>query len=312
MNDLKKSDAPVWVQRTSAFIRHIPVGRYRLMNWLPRSSSQPFWMSMPHGLGGSRFHCDLKDSIAREVCFTGQYEPQETALVQSLLRPEMVFVDVGANWGYYTLLAAHFVSPGGRVVSLEPDPRLFPILAENINHNQLQCVTALQIAAASQTGTLTLSGFDDDGENHGLSKLIDRDHGYGPSFQVQARAVDDVLDELEIGDVDLLKMDIEGAEDLALKGMISGLDRGRYRRVILELHPSLLAERGISTSEILDLMIDRRYSGWWIDFSPSAMRKAAYASSIRLQDYLRPVDKTNPIDSWPHVLWLAPGTELPT
>ena len=63
-------------------------------------------MRLPWDAGGYWFECDPRDAIAREVCFTGRYEPQETALVRTILRPGMSFVDVGANWGYFTLLAA--------------------------------------------------------------------------------------------------------------------------------------------------------------------------------------------------------------
>jgi len=144
-----------------------------------------------------------------------------------------------------------------------------------------------------------------------LSKIVEATKMDPTTFQVPARSVDDVLDELEVESVDLLKMDIEGAEDMAFQGMLNGLECHRYRRILLELHPTLLAERGVSTQEVLDLMIGKGYQGWWLDFSTYAIRKAAYASSIRLRDYLRPLDGTSGIDSWPHVLWLAPDTELP-
>lgn len=305
------SHAPVWVQPAATIIRHLPAGRYRLMNWLPRRASKPFWMRMPTELGGLSFRCDLRDSIAREVCFTGLYEPQDTALVQKLLGPEMTFVDVGANWGYYTLLAAHLVGQRGRVVSFEPDPRLFPLLMENIEYNGLANVSALQVAAADKAGALILSGYDTNGDNYGLSRLVEREQTNATSFQVQARSIDIVLNELELDYIDLLKMDIEGAEDMALQGMIDGLSRHRFRRVLLELHPTMLGERGVKPQSILDLMSSMGYNGWWIDFSPTVTRKAAYASSINIRDYLRPLDNTGMLDDWPHVLWLAPEMELP-
>ena len=54
---------------------------------------------MPADFGACCFQCDLRDGIMREVCLTGRYEPQETALLQQILQPGMTFVDVGANWG---------------------------------------------------------------------------------------------------------------------------------------------------------------------------------------------------------------------
>src|SRR6266478_1482635 len=121
--------APLWVRVAAWIVRVLPLGRYRVMRVLPRSSA-PFRMCLPKFRGGYSFRCDLNDAISREVCFTGQYEPQETMLMQALLSPGMTFVDVGANWGYHTLLAAALVQSGGRIVSLEPDPRVVAVLSE--------------------------------------------------------------------------------------------------------------------------------------------------------------------------------------
>ena len=99
MNSISISAIPRWVSLASRVIRNLPAGRYRLTNWLCRNRIAPFWARMNNTLGGHFFSCDVRDTIAREVCFSGRYEPQETALVQRLLQPGMSFLDVGANWG---------------------------------------------------------------------------------------------------------------------------------------------------------------------------------------------------------------------
>jgi FkbM family methyltransferase len=312
MHKTELSQSPIWLPTMAALIRILPAGRYRIMNWLSRRSAPPFWSRMPRESGGFAFHCDLSDSIAREVCFTGQYEPQDTALVKSLLGQGMTFVDVGANWGYFTLLAAYLVGSSGKIVSFEPDPRLYPILKKNVTRNDLSNVTALQLAAANEAGTLMMAGFDEDGGNHGLSRLVEHAGTTGKLFPVQTQSVDRILDELSIECVDLLKMDIEGAEELALQGMSEGLSDFRYRRILLEIHPTILAERGRTAQDVVDIMLKAGYSGWWIDFSPAAIRKAAYAHSLNPRDYLRPLASVTTLDDWPHTLWLAPGLELPT
>ena len=108
--------APAWVRLMAKVIPKLPAGRYKAIHRLCRRPPSAFLMYMPEEMGGYAFHCDLRDGISREVCFTGYYEPQETALVRSILRPGMSFVDVGANWGYYTLLAANLVGSKGRVL----------------------------------------------------------------------------------------------------------------------------------------------------------------------------------------------------
>ena len=307
MNDAQP--APVWVRLAAAIIRHMPAGRYRALNRMCRATRAAFWMRAPKELGGWSFCCDLRDSIAREVCFTGRYEPQETALVQAILRPGMSFVDVGANWGYFTLLAAHQVGKAGRVVSLEPDPRLFPLLAENIAANRLSHVSALPLAAACEQGWLALAGFEETQGNFGLSRLIGQNHVHGPLFQVAARPLDAVLQDVGVANVDLLKMDIEGAEGLALSGLRESLANRRVQRLLVELHPAHLAEHGQNPSDLNEKLRQFDYVAWKIDHSERANRWAAYQSYIDLRRVVRPLEDAAPLDRWPHVLWVLRGKE---
>jgi FkbM family methyltransferase len=275
-------------------------------------------MQVPPESGSYLFRCDLRDAIAREVCFTGRYEPQETALVSTILSPGMTLVDVGANWGYFTLLAASLVGPTGRVLSLEPDPRLYAALTFNIKLNALATVTALPTAAAERRGVLTLAGFDETQDNWGLSRLVDPTWvgAGGPRFDVAADSLDALLDEQEVDRVDLVKIDVEGAETIALRGMRRGLERQRYRHVILELHPTILADLGDGARGVLDTLAGAGYRGWWIDHSPSTNRRVAYRRPTDPRRLLRPVDPGDdgsgcPRDAWPHMLWLARDGRLP-
>ncbi len=258
--------------------------------------------------GGYWFRCDLRDSISREVCFSGLYEPQETLLLKHLLQPGMTFVDVGANWGYHTLVAASRVGPTGRVVSLEPEPRLFATLSTNISDNRLTHVTTLPLAASDTQGTFPLAAYEETSDNWGVSRLVSNQHSQSLTW-VTAQSLDSVLNELGIDHIDLLKMDIEGGEEAALKGLTSTLTRGRIARILLELHPVLLTERGSSAAKVLELMRDHGYRAWWIDHSQVATRRVAYARSTDPRTLLRPVDITNAMDPWPHVLLTAPWIE---
>jgi methyltransferase FkbM-like protein len=120
----------------------------------------------------------------------------------------------------------------------------------------------------------------------------------------QARTIVSVLDELNIGQVDFLKMDIEGAEESALRGMEKG------RRILLEVHPTILAERDRTAHDVLNLLLEAGYNGWWIDISPEANRKAGYASVLNLGGVLRPVVDAECVDAWPHILSMVPGLEV--
>jgi len=300
--------APAWVRFSAAVIRRLPAGRYRAMDILPRPSSA-FLMHMAEEVGGYPFHCDLRDTISREVCFTGCYEPQVSALVRSILRPGMSFVDVGANWGYFTLLAASLVGRSGRVLSLEPDPRLFSILQGNVSRGRLDYVTAMQLAASHESGIVSLTGYTEDGGNFGISRITQRSEKEEGVFQVNSDSLDSILKLHGMLSVDLMKMDIEGGEVFAIAGLDESLSNRKIKRLILELHPIQLAEHGSTVSAITDKLQSAGYKGWTIDHSQIATRETAYQKQIKPNRLLRPFDSADLYDDWPHHLWLAPGVE---
>lgn len=302
--------APGWVGLAAAIVRRLPAGRYRLTKVLCRRPPPPFLMQMRPELGGAAYHCDLRDAVTREVCFAGKYEPQETAIVRSILIPGMSFVDVGANWGYFTLLGAHLVGSTGHVLSLEPDPRLFSLLRDAVDRNQLRQVIALQVAAADTRGTLRLAGFDEAGGNFGVSRLLPTGGDAALCFEVVAEPLDAVLQQHSIEIVDLMKIDIEGAEAIALQGLEESLLRHRVKRVLIELHPSQLVQQGSSPQAIVSRMLHAGYQGYRIDHSRTATRAAAYARNVEARKLLHPIDNEM-LDTWPHQLWLAPGVPAP-
>lgn len=295
--------APWWVRAAAAIVCRLPAARYRATHALRRFAGAPFLMHLPPALGGYIFHCDLRDSIAREVCFTGIYEPQETQLAARLLEPGMTVVDVGANWGYFTLAAAHWVGPSGRVVAFEPERRLFTMLAGNVARNRLAHVTPRQLAVAEASGRVGLCAFDERSGNWGTSQIT----SVGGGQLCEVVALDDQLDREGVAEVDLLKIDVEGAEWEVIRGMQRGLARCRYRYILLECHPQLLEQRRTSVAECVAPLVAAGYRAQVIDHSAAGSRRAAY-STRRAGELLRPFDASAPGDAWPHLLLSAAGT----
>jgi FkbM family methyltransferase len=307
--ELSLRSAPAWIRLLSVMIRRLPVGRYRSMKWSSRLVSKPFQARLPSAFGLQSFYCDLKDHISSDVFFNGQYDPQETALLRAILQPGGTFVDVGANWGFFTLVAAHLVGGDGRVIALEPDPRLFSILDLNIRANQHGHVKALPVAAAATSTTCTLIGFDENSRNFGLSRLIADPSKHRNGFQVLARPLDQVLDEMSIDQVDLMKMDIEGAEGLAINGLTRSLSEGRIDRLMLELHPHLLGEHGHCAYQLMKQLMDYGYQGMDVDHSRETTRRGCYSQRLDPRSLLRPIDLKQPLGEWPHQLWTRSGME---
>ena len=302
--------APGWVTAAAFVIAHLPFGRYRLLSYLRRFATPPFLMRFPVDLGGGLFHCDLRDATAAEVCFTGRYEPQETQLLQDLLGPGDVFVDVGANWGYYTLAAAHLVGSAGHVVAFEPEPRLFALLASNIDMNGLGQVVRRPVAVGATVERVPFSAFKAEDGNWGVSRAVGHDRAMAVDFESESVPLDTALDAVSVDVVQLVKIDVEGAETAVLAGMERGLAGGRYRYVMLECHPGLLAERGASEMDCATSLAAAGYRLWLIAQSPSMLRRAA-RGRVPQSDLLRPYRAGEPMGGWPHLLAAAPGAAAP-
>lgn len=303
---------PSWVQMLKFVIERLPVGRYVLMNWIGRKCHSKFWMEFPRTGKEAPlfFRCDLRSHHDREVCFTGHYEAQETIVAQYILKQGMVFVDVGANWGYFTLFASQLVGQVGKVLSIEPHPQLFMVLQENVDFNSLKQVTCLQIAASDKEGFCALIGYEEDSDNRGISRLAsDKNNSVVeiPTFTVACESLDSVLQKQNMTNVDLLKMDIEGAEMIALQGLKQNLMQQKIKRIILELHPGQLTGWGFSPEMVMEFLQNWGYRGYTIDYSPATIRKAAYNKIRSAKELLKPLKTTDSLDAWPHQLWLAPG-----
>jgi FkbM family methyltransferase len=297
--------APLWANVVAGITRRLPIGKSRAIEFLCRGSSKRFLGRMSRQLGGYSFDCCLRDWLAREVFFGGCAAAPEIAFIRAVLRPGMSFVDVGANWGLCTLAAAHFVGNSGKVTAIEADPRIFAKLESNVRRNNLQQVLLFDIAIADRESTLSLAAHDQAGDNWGISKLVEHSSTDQLTFKVSSRKLDSLLNEASLDNIDLLKIDVEGAEDMVLNGMADGLTRQRYRRILLELHPMELGERGRTVYEIADTLIAKGYKGYALDYSPAAKRKAYYHPWLHFSEFLKPLKQVL-ADPAPHTIWLCP------
>jgi FkbM family methyltransferase len=298
--------APLWVRAARPVVRRLPAGRYRAIHWLCRGRRERFIAPFTAGRSALRFVCDLRDGIAREVCFIGGYGPQETRLLGALLGPGMTVIDVGANWGYFTLVAASIVGPRGRVLALEPEPRLFELLEQNLRLNGFCHATALREAATDRASTMSLHAFDEYCGNWGVSSVV-LPPPRAVATSVAGRPLDAVVRDAGLASIHLVKIDVEGHELEVLAGMADGLRAGRYRRLIVEWHPAAFRSPRAALQAGFAGLSEVGYRGWWIDHTPAATRSAAYGGPLRLY----PVHAAGFDDAWPHTIWVAPGEADP-
>ncbi len=152
----------------------------------------------------------------------GVWEADVMKLLRARLRPGGVFVDVGANVGFHTVLASQLVGPAGRVVAVEPAPWTLELLRANVWRSRAGA-TVVPVAASDARGTLRLSIEAD----HRSGARLDA----GGELEVEAAPLDELLPELA---VDVLKVDVEGAEPLVLRGARSLIDRSPGLLAVVE------------------------------------------------------------------------------
>jgi FkbM family methyltransferase len=157
-----------------------------------------------------------REMMNQAIFLYGTFEISETRLVQSLLRPGMTFIDVGANIGYYTLIAARLVGETGLVHCFEPNDPMRLKLEANIRRNGFGNVVVHAEAVARETGEVEFYASTWDA-NQGTSSILPGS-GRGAMQKVRSVSLDDFVASLAGRRVDLVKMDIEGAELIAIEG----------------------------------------------------------------------------------------------
>ncbi|GEM_PF-342744 len=200
-------------------------------------------------------------AVGAHVAAGTTYEPHVDAAVRRLLPPEGVFVDAGANLGVFSLLGARLVGPAGRVVSVEALASNAAFLRVSAALNGFTNITVHTAALADRPGTMVMDTAA--GSNGILSgRLEDVLTDHDPTEIVTRELVSIVrLDDLTVAmeRLDLLKIDIEGAEALAFAGAERTLEE-LQPEILLEYSPGLLQRvSGLDGAELLGDLIERGY-----------------------------------------------------
>lgn len=198
---------------------------------------------------------------------TDRHERETVAQVEKLVRPGMTVLDIGAHIGYYALRCARLAGQNGRVIAFEPHPRTFQTLSANLR--AYPTVTPLQIAVAEAEGSAELYDYlmmSASGSLHYDEALRDLQRAQvgeadiaprissdfaAETFTVRTRPIDAVLAELGVSRVDVIKMDIEGAEMAALRGMQTIIANSPGLALVMEYNPQALRAFGFQPEQAL-------------------------------------------------------------
>jgi FkbM family methyltransferase len=198
------------------------------------------------------------NSLCLYVC--GSFEPNEFAFLDRVLRPGMVFVDVGANDGYYTLFAARRVGPSGRVVAAEPSSRERAHLQRNLGRNGLDNVSVVPAAIGAAVGLADLHLAHGVHAGHNTLGSFAHDDVVRASLErVPVEPLDAVIARLGLARVDFVKIDVEGAEASVIAGAAAMLGAMRPLMLIEVNDKALRAQGNCADSLMATLRDDLRY-----------------------------------------------------
>ena len=166
----------------------------------------------------------------------GAFEPYQMALFRQIVKPGMTVIDIGANIGLYSVIAGRLVGDNGKVFSFEPENKNYEFLSNNIKANNLKNVLLNKTAISNEKSTKNLFLFS---ENTGSYSLVDN-RKTNISIPVQTDTLDNILKQQSINRVDVIKMDIEGAEYMAFEGMLQIISNSTNLTMMIEFFPNAI------------------------------------------------------------------------
>ena len=193
--------------------------------------------------------------IDYQVIAFGLYDAKLHRFLRRVVKPAMTCLDVGANIGCVTTHLSKLVGPSGRVFAFEPVPHLFERLRENIALNDFgQTASLHQLALSREPGRATIKMAHQDCDNQGMASLRNTDHPQlSTALQIQTTTLDDFVRDNSLDRIDLIKMDVQGAEAWVIEGGIKTLRR-LQPALLLEVSPYDLRSFGKTSADLLKLL----------------------------------------------------------
>lgn len=187
-------------------------------------------------------------------------EPLTTRIFKRVVKDGFTVVDIGANIGYFTLLAARLVGKNGRVYAFEPSPQNYGVLSKNVALNGYQNVVALQKAVFNTSGMVKLYLSKTDVGAHTLRQQhahpqFDTSQ-FGEFTEVESVTLDGFFKGKQ-QPIDVIKMDMEGSEMAALLGMDRLIRENKNLKMFIEFYPSAIREMGYSPEEFIRTLLEK-------------------------------------------------------
>ncbi len=245
--------APLEIARRPSLLRALT---YFVQRWILR---RPFLTARATSLG-LVFRVKTQDVVGRHIYKYHAHEPALSAwLVRNLeCRDGDIFLDIGANIGWYSLLFSRIARPGSRIFAFEPDALNSRLLRENVGMNGATAVEVVEAAVAESSGRSKLYRYDSNNlGRHSMLVTSGRE-----AVDIDTVGLDDFWERRGLADtpVRVLKIDVEGYEYFALSSGKAVLRRTAL--VVSEYSPGVMLDHGVRPEALLDLLGDAGFKPW--------------------------------------------------
>ncbi|MBO8127817.1 MAG: FkbM family methyltransferase [Peptococcaceae bacterium] len=199
-------------------------------------------------------------SVAPNLIMHGVHEPELTNYLLKTIRANYTTVDIGANLGYFTVLLGYLVGPGGKVIAYEADPGSFNLLRDNVSINYLYDRITLHNKAI-YSSTCKLSFYITE-RFRGNASINEHDEKYFKHYNDNVRRIEVPAEPLDIylgqlKHIDLVKLDIEGGEYHAFRGMADLIKNKVIDTVVFELNRGMLKDNWFPLYHLLSDITER-------------------------------------------------------
>ncbi len=254
-----KSKTDIYAKKAIAhflrsYCKNTPIdkGKYRIQ--LLAQQYLKFNEKLLYEYFGAKYNLDLNTTLGARLFYFGDYESQDIKKCLQMLNRGSVFLDIGANIGFYSLSAA---IKGATVYAFEPNSEAFSDLEHNIASNPELNIKAFNIACSDHDGEIGFTIATDSAYSSIHDTAYDWQHWKiqkSRQVTVPSKKIDTLVDELKIERIDYCKIDVEGGELNVLRGALDTLSQKLIKVLQVEIDISTYQGAGYQTQDLIELL----------------------------------------------------------